>query len=57
MREWETLFRADRGFMERICPDNRIGHPDPDDVAYWASRGVDISIHGCDGCCFPPRTE
>jgi hypothetical protein len=36
--------------MERICP-HGVGHPDPDDVAFWHSRGENVSVHGCDGCC------
>lgn len=36
--------------FERMCP-HGVGHPDPDDVAYWKSQGEDISVHGCDGCC------
>lgn len=37
--------------VERTCP-HGIGHPDPDDLAYWASVGVTaMGIHGCDGCC------
>jgi hypothetical protein len=35
---------------ERICP-HGIGHPDPDDLEYWRSRGEDYGVHGCDGCC------
>jgi hypothetical protein len=51
MRNWSMNFRADRGFMERICPrefpgdtGHGVGHPDPDDP--FADP-----IHGCDGCC------
>ena len=37
--------------MERICK-HRVGHPDPDDVAWRARAGLpDPSVHGCDGCC------
>ena len=64
MKDFPTHWRADRGIMERICP-HGIGHPDPDDVAFY-ERGLraagiaekDIekkvrgySVHGCDGCC------
>jgi len=31
-------------------------HPDPDDVAYWVSRGKSqaaLQKHDCDGCCAP----
>jgi len=51
MRDWVMNYRDDRGIMERICEDNGIGHPDPDDVAFHKRRGNDISVHGCDGCC------
>jgi hypothetical protein len=47
--------------MERICP-HGVGHPDPDDLAYRISiakkMGKDtkyLGIHGCDGCCTPPK--
>ena len=52
MRGWEMIFRFDKGVMERICPEHGVGHPDPDDIAFWIS--VDrpyMSIHGCCGCC------
>lgn len=45
MRGWPQHWRSDRGLMERICPDNGIGHPDPD-----SPPGAD-TVHGCDGCC------
>lgn len=55
MRGWAMYWRSDRGFMERLCPDNQIGHPDPDQVSYWkATRPQEtevLSVHGCDGCC------
>lgn len=56
MRDFPTHFRTGGIFdikpahMERLCP-HGIGHPDPDDAAQWKSRGVDIGVHGCDGCC------
>lgn len=50
MRDFPTHFREDRQIMERICP-HGIGHPDPDDAAFRASRGDDDTVHGCDGCC------
>lgn len=53
MSSWPTLFRADKGLMERTCP-HGIGHPDPDDMAWHSSQGRDwIGVHGCDGCCGP----
>lgn len=50
MKDWPRHFRMDRGFTERISPSG-IGHPDPDDVAFFAKMGKDISVHGCDGSC------
>jgi hypothetical protein len=36
---------------ERICP-HGVGHPDPDDMAFWISVGESsMGVHGCDGCC------
>lgn len=52
MRSWPTLFRADLGFMERICP-HGVGHPDPDDLEYQITQGRGyLGTHGCDGCCW-----
>lgn len=51
MRDWPLNWRSDTRLMERIC-EHGVGHPDLDDVEYWAS--VDQGwkgIHGCDGCC------
>jgi hypothetical protein len=57
MVTWPTLFRADLGIMERICP-HGIGHPDPDDLAFHVSLGHDwLGVHGCDGCCVPPESK
>lgn len=53
MREWPMNWRADRGLMERICPDG-TGHPDPDALAHIERIGGDADsegVHGCDGCC------
>lgn len=58
MREFPTHFRDGGMFdikpphMERIC-EHGVGHPDPDDAAFMQSIGQDVSVHGCDGCCFP----
>lgn len=53
MRDWPTLWRADRRLMERTCP-HGVGHPDPDDLAYQISEGRTWQAdHGCDGCCRP----
>lgn len=48
MRTWRQIWRWDRGIMERACP-HGIGHPDPDD--HRIRTGLDIGVHGCDGCC------
>jgi hypothetical protein len=52
MMHWPTHWRDDRKLMERMCK-HGIGHPDPDDLAYKYSLGMDKSesIHGCCGCC------
>jgi hypothetical protein len=51
MRLWPMLWRADRRLMERTCS-HGVGHPDPDDFAYWKSVGQEHKgLHGCDGCC------
>lgn len=60
MRDWPTLWRADRGLMERLCPDHGTGHPDPDHMWFVRhSRGPEAayweSIHGCCGCCHTDR--
>ena len=51
MREWLLHWRNDRGIFERFC-EHGIGHPDPDQFAYWKENGLDHEkVHGCDGCC------
>lgn len=56
MKNFPTHWRTDRCLMERICP-HGIGHPDPDDVAFYEKVRADksvksyYSVHGCDGCC------
>lgn len=51
MRAWPLNWRDDKGLMERICP-HRIGHPDPDDLAFHVRNGRGaLGVHGCDGCC------
>lgn len=59
MRSFPQHWRDDRRIMERICP-HGIGHPDPDHLSSLARRfpmdRVHIeAIHGCDGCCIPPK--
>lgn len=44
------LFDIKPPHMERMCS-HGVGHPDPDDAAYWAGRGENVGVHGCDGCC------
>jgi hypothetical protein len=37
--------------MECRCV-HLVGHPDPDDVAYQESVGLQgVGMHSCDGCC------
>lgn len=53
MVAWPRNLRDDTGRIERVCP-HGVGHPDPDDVAYWVTKGQDartLWTHGCDGCC------
>ncbi len=53
MKDWPTHWRNDRKLMERICKCG-VGHPDPDDLKYKESIGMNIKveeIHGCCGCC------
>lgn len=51
MRSWPMRWRDGAGKMERICQ-HGVGHPDPDDAAYWDRVGMGHkNIHGCDGCC------
>ena len=52
MRDWPTFWRDDRMVLERVCP-HGVGHMDPDDAAYRATRGDTDTTHGCDGCCRP----
>lgn len=57
MRGWQQHWRPDRGIMERICPDNGTGHPDPDDYkCNYDGTGAEW-IHGCDGCCDGPFAQ
>ncbi len=56
MKDWPTNWRHDRSMMERICP-HGVGHPDPDDLAFKESIGLNMTVegvHGCDGCCSDP---
>lgn len=50
MINWPLHWRYDRQIFERLDPEG-VGHPDPDDVEYHKRKGVDISIHGCNGLC------
>lgn len=62
MRTWPTTYRTGGMFdikgphMERMC-EHGVGHPDPDDLAFWKTQGEDYGVHGCDGCCTPPTAE
>ena len=51
MKDWPQNWRADRGIMERMCPDCGCGHPDPDDPTIIKFRYE--GIHGCCGACRP----
>lgn len=53
MRRWTVHWRDDRGMFERICPEHGVGHPDPDQYAFWRETGQEgMGIHGCYcGCC------
>lgn len=68
MRDWPKVIRFDRPDLltERICPDNHVGHPDPDTLAHLAradaldpdSAGSEWhGVHGCDGCCAGPKVN
>lgn len=50
MRTFVQRWRGDLGIMERVCTHD-VGHPDPDDAAYRASKGDHDTTHGCCGCC------
>ena len=52
MRDWPTFWRDDRMVLERVCP-HGVGHMDPDDAAYRATRGDTDTTHGCcaERCC------
>ena len=62
MRDWPMNWRADRGLMERVCPDHGTGHPDPDDIAHKVrvmgeANGRAEAVHGCCGCCARPLAD
>lgn len=57
MRAFPQVWRADRQFMERICP-HGVGHPDPDQWEYLVEKYGEKTaktemVHGCcqGGCC------
>lgn len=53
MSDWPLIWRDDVGIFERICG-HGIGHPDPDQGAFWAENNLDWRwVHGCDRCCVP----
>ena len=57
MRTWDRFYRTDKAFLlERLCPKHRVGHPDPDSLAFFVKRGMDwMGVHGCCGCCRKPK--
>lgn len=58
MRSWPFHYRSDRGIFERICVCG-IGHPDPDQFAYWEELGIlkGEAVHGCCGHCIEKENE
>lgn len=66
MSGWTQRFRPDRLMIERVC-EHRIGHPDPDHMAWLDERVMRGELtpdfvwgegaHGCDGCCTPPEAR
>lgn len=55
MRRWPLRWRRGRRMFERVC-EHGYGHPDPDQLAHWEATGrEDEAVHGCCGCCVPPR--
>ena len=50
MKSWPVRWRADKRTAERMCP-HKIGHPDPDDLAFNLRLRHDVPAHTCDGCC------
>ena len=53
MASWDMFWDSRYSIMMRVC-DHDVVHPDPDDLAVRAQRGM-IS-HSCDGCCHPDGT-
>lgn len=52
-RQADPLFDIKPSHFERICP-HGIGHPDPDSTIWLMNAcEIDVSVHGCDGCCLP----
>ena len=57
MRDWPLVWRAYRGWSDRICR-HGVAHPDPDDVLDLQAQGGVSTEHACDGCCIAPlRSE
>lgn len=56
LKDAPMVFRMDRqGLIERTC-EHGVGHPDPDSVSHFKRNGdLEQGVHGCDGCCSPPR--
>lgn len=52
MRSWPAQWRHGKAMVERTC-EHGVGHPDPDQKHAPNVTG----IHGCDGCCVPPRGD
>jgi len=63
MADWDKQYRL-RGIFERICPEHRTGHPDPDSMAYLRDhvglredKLATLAMHGCCGCCVVPANS
>lgn len=59
MKTWDKYIRFDKyALIERICPKHRVGHPDPDSLAYFKRHGAEIlGVHACCGCCQPEEIK
>ena len=60
MVDWPMIFDFKRlAVAMRVC-EHGHNHPDPDSLAYFASRDdfstsvlLFLTLHQCDGCCLP----
>lgn len=50
MSDWPMNLR-ETALIERLCS-HGVGHPDPDSVWFFDSKGFfGFDVHGCCGCC------